>query len=68
MIRGACTRLPFIIQKMRKEWKIMKKTMNNNQTERKNQEKSFQRMMAYQKKAEMTMNRKKMNYHMIRKG
>jgi hypothetical protein len=53
---------------MRKEWKIMKKTMNNNQTERKNQEKSFQRMMAYQKKAEMTMNRKKMNYHMIRKG
>ena len=35
---------------------------------RKNQEKTLKRMMAYQKKSEQMVNRKRMNHHMIRKG
>ena len=35
---------------------------------RKNQERTLKRMMAYQKKAEQMVSRKRMNHHMIRKG
>ena len=35
---------------------------------RKNQEKTLKRMMAYQKKAEQMVSRKRVNHHMIRKG
>ena len=46
-------RLPFIIAKIRKgQVKNMKKTMNTVQAGREMQERSFKRMMAYQKKAE----------------
>ena len=46
----------------------MMKTMEKRQEARKNQEKTLKRMMAYQKKAEQMVNRKRMNHHMIRKG
>lgn len=62
-------RLPFIIAKIRKgQVKNMKKTMNTVQAGREMQERSFKRMMAYQKKAEQTVNKKRMNQHMIRRG
>lgn len=61
--------LPFIIAKIRKgQVKNMKKIMNTVQAGREMQERSFKRMMAYQKKAEQTVNKKRMNQHMIRKG
>ena len=60
---------PFFIQKNhRKEQKTMMKTMEKRQEARKNQEKTVKRMMAYQKKAEQMVSRKRMNHHMIRKG
>lgn len=60
---------PFIIAKIRKgQVKNMKKTMNTVQAGREMQERSFKRMMAYQKKAEQTVNKKRMNQHMIRRG
>ncbi|GMN96255.1 hypothetical protein [Blautia wexlerae] len=46
----------------------MMKTMEKRQVARKNQERTFRRMMAYQKKAEQMVNKKRMNQHMIRKG
>lgn len=46
----------------------MMKTMEKRQAARKNQERTFRRMMAYQKKAEQMVNKKRMNQHMIRKG
>ena len=46
----------------------MKKTMNTVQAGREMQERSFKRMMAYQKKAEQAVNKKRMNQHMIRMG
>ena len=52
----------------RKEQKTMMKTMEKRQEARKNQEKTVKRMMAYQKKAEQMVSRKRMNHHMIRKG
>lgn len=62
-------RLPFIIAKIRKgQVKNMKKTMNTVQAGREMQERSFKRMMAYQKKAEQVVNKKRMNQHMIRRG
>ena len=62
-------RLPFIIAKIRKgQVKNMKKTMNTVQAGREMQERSFKRMMAYQKKAEQMVNKKRMNQHMIRRG
>ncbi len=62
-------RLPFIIAKIRKgQVKNMKKTMNTVQAGREMQERSFKRMMAYQKKAEHAVNKKRMNQHMIRRG
>ena len=62
-------RLPFIIAKIRKgQVKNMKKTMNTVQAGREMQERSFKRMMAYQKKAEQVDNKKRMNQHMIRRG
>ena len=61
--------LPFIIAKIRKgQVKNMKKTMNTVQAGREMQERSFKRMMAYQKKAEKAVNKKRMNQHMIRRG
>ena len=62
-------RLPFIIAKIRKgQVKNMKKTMNTVQAGREMQERSFKRMMAYQKKAEQAVNKKRMNQRMIRRG
>ena len=52
----------------RKEQKTMMKTMEKIQEAKKNQEKTLKRMMAYQKKAEQMISRKRMNHHMIRKG
>lgn len=52
----------------RKEQKTMMKTMEKRQEAKKNQEKTLKRMMAYQKKAEQMVSRKRMNHHMIRKG
>ena len=52
----------------RKEQKTMMKTMVKRQEAKKNQEKTLKRMMAYQKKAEQMVSRKRMNHHMIRKG
>lgn len=46
----------------------MKKTMNTMQAGREMQERTFKRMLAYQKKAEQMVNKKRMNQHMIRKG
>lgn len=46
----------------------MKKTRNAAQAGKQMQETTFRRMMAYQKKAEQMVNKKKMNHHMIRKG
>ena len=61
--------LPFIIAKIRKgQVKNMKKTMNTVQAGREMQERSFKRMMAYQKKAEQAVNKKRMNQRMIRRG
>ncbi|CDE01767.1 MAG: hypothetical protein EGR88_00020 [Ruminococcus sp. SR1/5] len=50
--------------------KTMKKTraMDTMQVGREIQENAFKRMMAYQKKAEQVVNKKRMNHHMIRKG
>lgn len=51
--------LPFIIAKIRKgQVKNMKKTMNTVQAGREMQERSFKRMMAYQKKAEQAVNKR----------
>lgn len=61
-------RLPFSYKKHRKEQKTMMKTMEKRQEARKNQDKTVKRMMAYQKKAEQMVSRKRMNHHMIRKG
>ena len=62
-------RLPFIIAKIRKgQVKNMKKTMNTVKAGREMQERSFKRMMAYQKKTEQAVNKKRMNLHMIRRG
>ena len=61
-------RLPFSYKKHRKEQKTMMKTMGKRQEAKKNQEKTLKRMMAYQKKAEQMVSRKRMNHHMIRKG
>ena len=44
----------------------MMKTMGKRQEAKKNQEKTLKRMMAYQKKAEQMVSRKRMNHHMIR--
>ena len=52
----------------RKEQKTMMKTMVKRQEAKKNQEKTLKRMMAYQKKAEQMVSRKRVNHHMIRKG
>ena len=46
----------------------MMKTMEKRQVARKNQERMSKRMMAYQKKAEQMVSKKRMNQHMIRKG
>ena len=46
----------------------MMKTMVKRQEAKKNQEKTLKRMMAYQKKAEQMVSRKRMNHHMIRNG
>ena len=46
----------------------MMKTMEKRQEAKKNQEKTLKRMMAYQKKAEQMISRKRMNHHMTRKG
>ena len=46
----------------------MMKAMEKRQEARKNQEKTLKRMMAYQKKAEQMVSRKRMNHHKIRKG
>lgn len=62
-------RLPFIIAKKKKgQVEDMKKAMNTVQAGREMQERSFKRMMAYQKKAEQAVIKKKMNQHMIRRG
>ena len=46
----------------------MMKTMEKRQEAKKKQEKNIKRMMAYQKKAEQMISRKRMNHHMNRKG
>ena len=46
----------------------MMKTMVKRQEAKKNQEKTLKRMMAYRKKAEQMVSRKRVNHHMIRKG
>lgn len=46
----------------------MKKTMDDVQSGRKMQERAFKRMMAYQKRAEQAVNKKRMNQHMVRRG
>ena len=61
-------RLLFSYKNYRKEQKNMMKTMEKRQEARKNQERTLKRMMAYQKKAEQMVSRKRMNHHMIRKG
>ena len=58
----------FYTKNHRKEQKTMMKAMEKRQEARKNQEKTLKRMMAYQKKAEQMISRKRMNHHMIRKG
>ena len=68
MIGSFYVRLPFSYKKHRKEQKTMMKAMGKRQEARKNQEKTLKRMMAYQKKAEQMVSRKRMNHHMIRKG
>lgn len=68
MIGSFYVRLPFSYKKHRKEQKTMMKTMEKRQEARKNQDKTVKRMMAYQKKAEQMVSRKRMNHHMIRKG
>ena len=68
MIGSFYVRLPFSYKKHRKEQKTMMKAMGKRQEARKNQEKTLKRMMAYQKKAEQMISRKRMNHHMIRKG
>lgn len=45
----------------------MKKVMNTTQKERAVQEKAFKRMMLYQKRIELTI-QKRMNLHSVRKG
>lgn len=68
MIGSLYVRLPFHTKNHRKEQKTMMKAMEKRQEARKNQEKTVKRMMAYQKKAEQMVSRKRMNHHMIRKG
>ena len=46
----------------------MMKTMEKRQEAKKNQEKTLKRMMAYQKKAEQMVSRKRMNHHIDRKS
>ncbi|MFR3903750.1 hypothetical protein [Hominisplanchenecus sp.] len=46
----------------------MMKIMEKRQEAKRNQEKTFKRMMAYQKKAEQMVSKKRMNHHMTRKG
>lgn len=58
----------FIQKFSRKGSKTMMKTMEKRQEAKRNQEKTFKRMMAYQKKAEQMVSKKRMNHHMIRKG
>ena len=66
MIGSFYVRLPFSYKKSQKG--TMMKAMEKRQEARKNQEKTVKRMMAYQKKAEQMVSRKRMNHHMIRKG
>ena len=60
--------LPLKYKNSQKGIKNMMKTMEKRQEARKNQERTLKRMMAYQKKAEQMVSRKRMNHHMIRKG
>ena len=69
MIGSFYVRLPFSYKKItERNQKTMMKAMEKRQEARKNQEKTVKRMMAYQKKAEQMVSRKRMNHHMIRKG
>lgn len=69
MIGSFYLRLPFSYKKItERNKKTMMKAMEKRQEARKNQEKTLKRMMAYQKKAEQMVSRKRMNHHMIRKG
>ena len=66
MIGSFYVRLPFSYKKSQKGTENYDES--NGQEARKNQEKTLKRMMAYQKKAEQMVSRKRMNHHMIRKG
>ena len=68
MIGSFYLRLPFSYKKITERKKTMMKAMEKRQEAKKNQEKTLKRMMAYQKKAEQMVSRKRMNHHMIRKG
>ena len=62
MIGSFYVRLPFSYKKLQKG------TENYDESNGKKKEKTVKRMMAYQKKAEQMVSRKRMNHHMIRKG
>ena len=68
MIGSFYVRLPFSYKKTQKGTENYDENNGKRQEARKNQEKTVKRMMAYQKKAEQMVSRKRMNHHMIRKG
>ena len=68
MIGSFYVRLPFSYKKSQKGTENYDESNEKRQEARKNQEKTLKRMMAYQKKAEQMVSRKRMNHHMIRKG
>lgn len=68
MIGSFYVRLPFSYKKSQKGTENYDESNGKRQEAKKNQEKTLKRMMAYQKKAEQMISRKRMNHHMIRKG
>lgn len=68
MIGSFYVRLPFSYKKSQKGTENYDESNGKKTGRRKNQEKTLKRMMAYQKKAEQMISRKRMNHHMIRKG
>lgn len=68
MIGSFYVRLPFSYKKSQKGTENYDESNGKKTGSTKNQEKTLKRMMAYQKKAEQMVSRKRMNHHMIRKG
>ena len=68
MIGSFYVRLPFSYKKSQKGTENYDESNGKKTGSTKKQEKTLKRMMAYQKKAEQMVSRKRMNHHMIRKG